>query len=282
MKALAPLLLLVFACLVFSLDSLAVDSIAADSIAADTVAGDTLREGVKADTALALAGRNCVLALFTFQIPVARALEKLRSDAENKALDQGMDQDAEERFDGNDICFPVGLVYGRALSPWIQARAGLSFLSIKNSNAWTPRTGDTVHTGRHVNSYALKALSVSLEAQFNISRTLMTVDNFNRFYVALCADLCPWVSLKTERTEIGGRVDARGFGWGRGIFLGAERFLDERSTLSGELGYTLTTMEGFDDKGAIRDSDIYLNGGDAEFSVYLKSLKFRFYYGRWF
>lgn len=282
MKALAPLLMLVFSCLGFCQDPLAVDSIVADSIASDTVTQDSLREGIRPDTALTLAGRNCVSALFAFQIPVAPAFEKLRSDLENRAMNQGMDQDAEERFDGNDICFPIGLVYGRTFSPWIQARAGVSYLSIKNSNVWTPRTGDTVHTGRHVNSYALKALALSFEAQFNISRTLMTVDNFNRFYVALCAELYPWVALKTERTEIGRRVDARGFGWGQGIFLGIERFLDERSTLSGELGYTLSTMEGFDDRGRVRDSDMYLDGRDTEFSVYLKSLKFRFTYGRWF
>jgi hypothetical protein len=275
-------------------DSSAVVPLAADSVvSADSGSAvrtdsvpqpgrDSLQAGVKADTGITIIRRNCISPAFSFMIPIIKEFEKLRSEEENRFVIQHWDQDAEDRFDENDICFPAGAVVGRVINRWVQVRAGAFFYSIANANAWTPRPGDTLYKEKTVNVYSLRALHVSVEAQFNISRALLTVNNFNRVYLTVLGEYFPLIILKTERTELGKGINGRGTGFGQGAGVGIERYLSEKTSLTGELGYSLSTLEHFKDGRTVRFSDIFVNGRDEEFFLTLKSLGFRFLFNRWF
>jgi hypothetical protein len=161
-------------------------------------------------------------------------------------------------------------------------RVGAFFTAISNANAWTPREGDSLYREKHANAYSLKALNVSLEAQFNISRALLTVNNFNRAYLAVLGEAFPFVSLAIERTELGKNIRSRGTGFGAGVCAGIERYLSEKASLTGEMGYFLTSLGRFRDGETVRLSDVFVNGGNGAFSLSLKSIRFRFLLSRWF
>jgi len=94
--------------------------IAADSAIAGANAFDT----TAADSASAVAmARNSMALSFTFMIPSIREFRELRSPAQNKSMASFI-QDAETKFDNNDICWPLGIQYRRALSAVVTAGAG--------------------------------------------------------------------------------------------------------------------------------------------------------------
>jgi len=243
---------------------------------------DSLKAGTKSDTALALIGKNSLLAGFSFVIPILPEFRKLRSDDENSVLYSHMDKDVETHFDENDVHFPVGLSYARIISPLLQLHTSFFFSRGSNENRWTPRKGDTLYVTNYVNRYQLTLLELQFQAQFNLMRHLLIVDRFQRVYIAVQGGLFPYAGLITERTELAKKISARGMGTCWGMAAGIERYLSSRSSFSGELAYSLATLEGFKDHGTVRASDLFKNGGSEALSLSMSALSFRFQYGRWF
>jgi hypothetical protein len=274
-------------------DTTAGDTVLPDSTAAaaDTgqvkaapdsaAASDSLRAGKKEIVDLRPQGKNGLGVSFTFMIPIVPELGTLRSKAENSFVADHMVQDAEKKFDDNDITWPLGIHYRRALNPVLELRAGAGFLWLENSNAWSVQEGDTVLTKPHVNRYALQVVGTALELQANISRSIAYVEKFNRFFVAVAGEFFPYIGFQTERTELGKNLDARGMGYGLCVYLGIEKYLGRTASVSGCLGYGLSTWGPFTDGSRVRASDVEAGGGGNAYTLSVRSLRFRFTYFRW-
>jgi len=269
-------------------DSAAVDSVAADSVVADTstadsTAKDSLRAG-KRDTGDAVqpAGKNGWGISFAFMIPIIDEFQKLRSPEENSTERLGMLEDVEERFDNNEISFPLELFIKRRLNSVVEGRLGAAFFHISNANRWTPRDGDTVFTRPHVNSYKITVAQVSLAVRLNISPKVITVTKFDRFYLGFSGVYYPYLKLQTERTLLNTKIDSRGRGSGVQILIGTERYLNPKTFFRGEILYGISRWKNFTDGDEIKNEDIRVGGDDSPFEITVRQLQFKFSYGWWF
>jgi hypothetical protein len=242
---------------------------------------DSLRAGKTEAAGIVLAGKQGIGLTFTFMIPIVRGLELLRSADENSPENTHMLQDATNRFDDNDIAWPLGVAFAWRPNAAVGLRAEAVYFQTSNSNKWTP--GDTTYLSPHVNSYALKALQMSVDVQFNFDPAFLSADNFQRLYVSVGADAAPLVFLSTERTLLNKKIKSRGYGFSATLCAGLERYLTERTSLAGELGYCLGSWGNFNDNGArIRISDVERSGSGDAYSLALRALKLRFSFFRWF
>ncbi|MFH0919257.1 MAG: hypothetical protein V1913_02760 [Fibrobacterota bacterium] len=278
-RFIAILLTLLASCIIAA----PVDTTAADftGAAGTTQKQDSLTQGKSADTSLALKGHHALGATAAFYIGIIPEFVALRSEGENKAIADRMDQNPQDKFDDNEICVPIGVSYRYRLGSNIQFGAGLTFYRVTNSGAWTPKTGDTVYSRKQVNSYALNVLRVSAAARIDIDPLVFTVDNFQRCFFTLEAELLPAL-FNTERTELGKKLSATGLGYGGSLYAGVERYLNERVSVTGEIGYGLASFSGFDDNGKVLRSDVRKNGSNSAYSIFVRHLSFRFSLFRWF
>lgn len=261
------------------------DTLAPAGLKPDTAAGkskkDSLRAGKAEATGIVLSGKWGVGPTFTFMIPIVREFTRLRSSIENEPENAHMTQDASTRFDDNDIAWPLGIAFAWRPHPALGLRAEAVYFKSSNSNKWTPR--DSVFSGPHVNSYAFKAVQLSLDAQFNLDPSFLSVDNFQRFYLAAGADAAPFVFLSTERTLLGEKISGRGYGLSATLSAGVEQYLSERSSFTGELGFCVGSWGNFSDNGApVLSSDVERTGKNDAYSLTLRALKLRFAFFRWF
>lgn len=218
-----------------------------------------------------------------FLIPISKTLDKIRSESENIADRTRMDQDAEDRFDENDIAFPVGLDFRFRWLPWLEPAIALSAFHTNNSNGWTPKTADTLATGRHVNAYSITGVHAAIALQLNIPPDILTLNDFHRLYFGFSGDFYPLAYLHTERTLLSGGVRARGYGWGGSVSVGAEKFLDRNASLFGEMGFGMRTLGGFAVDGRkVAEREVLVSGGGDALSIDFRALFFKFGYGRWF
>jgi len=253
-----------------------------DTTKTPAVATDSLRQGKKEDGAPSPIGPNALFGTFSFMIPTASELTGLRSQGENAADNAHMNQDAANQFDENDICFPVGVGYRRRLNRFVQPFANLSLFRIKNTNRWTVR--DTAFAKEdHDNEYALVGTLMNCGMQIDISPSVMTVDGFQRLYFAAALDFLPVVSLSTRRTLLHQEVSALGYGYGGSIALGTERYLDEKSSMNGEIGFSVLSIGHFsDNRQVILNRDVRAIGNGDPFTIGMNALWFKFGYCRWF
>ncbi|OGJ93416.1 MAG: hypothetical protein A2248_21755 [Candidatus Raymondbacteria bacterium RIFOXYA2_FULL_49_16] len=260
------------------------DTVIAETTAADSaIAGANAFDTTAADSASAVAmARNSMALSFTFMIPSIREFRELRSPAQNKSMASFI-QDAETKFDNNDICWPLGIQYRRALSAVVTAGAGAAVAWTSNANSWTPRDDDSLHSGAYVNTYALRTVQMNVEALFTVNRALVTVQNFDRLYVGFAGRYYPYAGLRTERTDLGKKIDSRGQGWGGAVFLGIERQVGKASSFAGEAGWSMDVFEGFSGNNRrVTNADLYAGGDSRPFSCTVKSLWFRFFLARSF
>jgi hypothetical protein len=216
-------------------------------------------------------------------IPIVREFARLRSREENVLEAQHMTQDATVRFDDNDITWPLGAAFAWHLNQAMGLRAEAVYFQASNRNKWTPNAGDTVVTSAHINGYSFKTVQVSLDVQFNIDSAFLTVNGFERLYLALSGEAAPFILFSTERTALNQKINSRGYGASATLYAGVERIISENYSFCGELGYTLGSWGNFTDGDrAIRISDVEKSGGLTGYGISLRALKVRLGVFRWF
>jgi hypothetical protein len=249
--------------------------------AAAKLKNDSLRAGKAEASGIVLSGKRGFGPAFTFMIPIVREFARLRSADENSLENGHMTQDATTRFDDNDIAWPLGIAFAWRPYPAWNLRSEAVYYQSSNSNKWTPN--DTVFITPHVNSFAFKAVQISLDAEFNIDPAFLSVDNFQRLYLALGGDVAPLIFLSTERTLLNKKISSLGYGFSATFSAGVERYLSERTSFAGELGFCLGSWGNFKDNGSlVQFSDMERSGGQSAYSLALRAIKLRFAFFRWF
>jgi len=244
-------------------------------------APDSLKAGKQSDSSKTLLGRHGLGGSGTFFIGIVSQFAGLRSTGENAAISGSMLQDPQDKFDDNDISWPISAAYRYRLNAFVKLGSNIAFYRISNSATWRPNVGDTIHTGNYVNAYALNVFQISVTAQFDIDPLVFSADNFQRCYIAVEGEVSP-AYFTTERTELHQNIRAMGVGLGGSLYAGVERYLNERVSISGEIGYGVTSFSKFSDNGVVLAGDVRKGGSNDTYSVLVRHLSFRFAAYRWF